>query len=313
MAQKFNEAVATDLKAWRDCYLLVLVDKATRFCAATVIRNKCASTIVNGLFKCWISVIGQPLKFLPDNGREYNNADMRELGEKFNIKIMTTSAASAWSNGICERLNGVLAGIVDKIIADCSCDVGDVLKLNKVIHRLTADNMRLYFPQMSPLEECQLECFSDAAFANLSDNGSQGAFIIFLRDKKGLRYPLYWKSRKIRRVVKSTLAAETLALVDGTEACVFTKHVLNEILGCCDLPVACYVDNKSLVDALNSTKSVDDRRLRTDISLLKDMLKRKEINSISWVNASSQLANCLTKKGANYEQLRSAISVNESH
>ena len=117
---------------------------------------------------------------------------------------------------------------------------------------------------MSPLEDCQLECFSDTAFANLSDNGSQGAFIIFLRDKKGLCCPLYWESRKIRRVVKSTLAAETLALVDGAEACVFNKHVLNEILGCCDLPVACYVDNKSLVDALNSIKSVDDRRLRID-------------------------------------------------
>ena len=73
------------------------------------IRNKCASTVVNGLFKCWISIFGQPLKFLSDNGREYNNADIRELGEKFNIKIMTASAESAWSNGICERLNGVLA------------------------------------------------------------------------------------------------------------------------------------------------------------------------------------------------------------
>ena len=49
------------------------------------------------------------------------------------------------------------------------------------------------------------------------------------------------------------------------------------------------------------------------ISILKDMLKRKEINSVSWVNASSQLANYLTKKGENCEQLRSAISVNESH
>ena len=108
--------------------------------------------------------------------------------------------------------------------------VGYVLKLNQVIglHRLTADNMRLYFSQMSPLEDCQLECFSDAAFVNLSDNGSQGAFIIFLRDKKGLRCPLYWKSKKIRRVAKSTLTAETLALVDGAEACVFTKHVATE-------------------------------------------------------------------------------------
>ena len=122
MAQKFNEVVSMDLKVRKKCYFLVMVDMATRFCAATVIHNKLSSTVINALFKSWITIFGPPLKFLSDNGLEFNNSELRELGEAFNVKIMATAAESAWSNGTCERLNGVIADIVDKIVAECHCD-----------------------------------------------------------------------------------------------------------------------------------------------------------------------------------------------
>lgn len=105
MARKFNEVIAVDLKAWGNKHFLVIVDLATRYCMATVITNKCASTIVRGLFKSWIVVFGAPGKILSDNGREFNNDEVRALGESFNIKIMTSAAESPWSNGVCERQN----------------------------------------------------------------------------------------------------------------------------------------------------------------------------------------------------------------
>ena len=48
---------------------------------------------------------------------------MRQLGESFNVKIITTSAESLWSNGVCERLNAVLGSSVGKIMADTEGDV----------------------------------------------------------------------------------------------------------------------------------------------------------------------------------------------
>ena len=36
---------------------------------------------------------------------------------------MTTAAESPWSNGICERLNGILGTLVSKIVDDVNCDV----------------------------------------------------------------------------------------------------------------------------------------------------------------------------------------------
>ena len=39
-----------------------------------------------------------------------------------------------------------------------------------------------------------------------------------------------WQSKRIRRVVKSALAAETLALLDVAEAGIHTSHIISKIL-----------------------------------------------------------------------------------
>ena len=112
-----------DLKVWNNSYFLVIVDLATRFCTATVITNKMPHTIIKGLFVSWITIFGAPKKILTDGGGEFNNTEMRALGEAFTIKIITTAAESPWSNGVCERLNGVLGNLVMKILDDEKCDI----------------------------------------------------------------------------------------------------------------------------------------------------------------------------------------------
>ena len=187
--------------------------------------------------------------------------------------------------------------------------VEDVLRLNKVIERVTHDHMKVFFPRLQSLDACHLECFSDASFGNLSDCGSQGGFIVFLKDRSGKRCPLLWQSKKIRRVVKSTLSAETMALLDCAEAAVYINFILCEVSGCQPLEVSCFVDNKSLVDSLQSTNAIEDRRLRIDMAVLRGMLDAKEVKSIAWIASAQQLANCLTKRGASTVQLRAAVSV----
>lgn len=186
--------------------------------------------------------------------------------------------------------------------------VSDLLRINKLVSCVTKDHMKLFFPKLQCLDLCVLECYTDASFANLPGDGSQGAFIIFLVDKSGARCPIFWQTRKIRRVVKSTLSAEALALLEGAEAAVYIDRIFQELTHCPKLKINCIVDNKSLVDSLYSSKNVEDRRLRIDIAVLRDMLDRKEISSVSWVDTSKQLADCLTKRGASTMRLRAAIS-----
>ena len=42
--------------------------------------------------------------------------------------------------------------------------------------------------------------------------------------------PLAWHSKRVRRVVKSTIGAETLAMVDLAETCVFYRMMLLDLL-----------------------------------------------------------------------------------
>ena len=67
--------------------------------------------------------------------------------------------------------------------------------------------------------------------------------------------------------------------------------------------IVAFVDNRDVVDGVYSTKLVDDRRLRIDISSLKEFIVNEEISSIRWCPGSLQLANGMTKKGAKVDQL----------
>ena len=123
-----------------------------------------------------------------------------------------------------------------------------------------------------------------------------------------MRSLVSWQSRRVRRVVKSTLAAEALALLDAAQAGVLIGHTIAKILSLATSPIVnCFVDNKSLVDALYSTKNVEDKHLRIDIAVLKDMISQKYLNEVSWVESAQQLANALTKAGCSTAQLIAAI------
>lgn len=90
MASKFNDVISMDLKVWSNCYFLVIVYLATRYCTAMVIKDKGANTIIKDLFLKWIVIFGTPGKIFTDNRGEFNNSEMRALGEAFLVKIMMT-------------------------------------------------------------------------------------------------------------------------------------------------------------------------------------------------------------------------------
>ena len=76
------------------------------------------------------------------------------------------------------------------------------------------------------------------------------------------------------------------------------------------LSIGDYVYNKSLVDAVKSTKSVQDKRLRVDMSHLKHLVNEQKELQLNWIASSKQLADCLTKTtSANYGNLERIIGV----
>ena len=119
LAKQFNEVVAIDLKTFKDVYFIHFSDLHTRFHKAKVIRRKSPKIIIDSIATEWIgSGFGPPLKFLVDNGGEFDNAEYREMAEQFNVEVCSTAAYSPWSNGICERNHYIVDSCVQKMLEE---------------------------------------------------------------------------------------------------------------------------------------------------------------------------------------------------
>ena len=186
----------------------------------------------------------------------------------------------------------------------------DMLNCLKTIKRAKLEEVKMKFPDLGKIS--RLVIYSDASFANLPDNVSScmGYVILLVEDNKNRNTEhkcclVAWKSNKIKRVCRSTLAAETMALTEAIEESLYLKSFLDE-LGF-TVSIEAYTDNLGLREAVYSTKQVDDKQTRIDIAALQQMLQEKKVNQINWCSSDNQLANVLTKKGASARTLLEAI------
>ena len=150
------------------------------------------------------------------------------------------------------------------------------------------------------VKSLRLGVYCDASYANLCDGGSQAGYIIFLYDVDHNCCPIAWSSKRIKRVVRSTLAAETLAAVESLDAAFFVSNLVSEVLFAekgAKVEMLLFTDNKSLHDAVHTTNVIGDKRLRVDISALREMIERREF-TMHWIESDKQVADVLTKKGA---------------
>ena len=70
---------------------------------------------------------------------------------------------------------------------------------------------------------------------------------------------LTWSSAKLNKVVRSTLAAETLSLVDGSETAIYILKLTGTSVNNGSnhpMEICCITDNMSLFRAVHSIKSV---------------------------------------------------------
>ena len=181
--------------------------------------------------------------------------------------------------------------------------IADVLGVNKIVKKVRNELSEIHCPCLDP-RSLDIRCYSYASFNNLPNGGSQGGHLVFRCDSSDRCCPLTWNSTKLKRVVRSTLAAETLSLADNSETAIY----LSKLTGTCvngskhPMEICCITDNLSLFEAVHSVKSVSDRQLHLEVSAVCQMLERKEIE-VRWVKGCNQLSDVLTKKGASSSSL----------
>ena len=187
--------------------------------------------------------------------------------------------------------------------------VEDLVRARKVIKSLMQIKNKVIFPKLDE-KSLKIVVYTDASFGNLNDGiDSMGANIVFLTDKSGNCFPMDWAANKVKRIVKSTIAAETLALANGLDNAIFIRRLICEMMGWPekDIAIEAIIDNKSCLDALQSTSLVEDKRLRREISSIQELLQTNEVKSVHWVPGDKQLCDVLTKSGVNSLKLLTVI------
>ena len=130
------------------------------------------------------------------------------------------------------------------------------------------------------------------------DGQSQGGHIVLVTDSYNNSSVISWSSNKVRRVVCSTLAAETLSFADGAESAIYFSNIIQEFFPVTHkINIICYTDSRSLFEAAGSSSNVSDRRLRVEVSAIREMIQKGEV-SMKWIEGKHQVSDVLTKKGA---------------
>ena len=193
----------------------------------------------------------------------------------------------------------------------------DLMKALKVLEKVKRKTTKITIPNMGAIKDCVLVAYSDAATKKIDNAFSVAGHVIFLVNKKtNAATPITWSSKKIERVVNSSLAAETLAVVKTIGVIYFIKEIMKQMYGRVDGDIACVAitDSKDLHEAVHNVKNTNDKRLLGDILQIKQAIAVDGIiEELRHVPSHEMLADSLTKEGANGEELLNCVRTGVLH
>ena len=108
--------VSIDLKERNGRLILYMIDVVTHYTRAIFIKSKKKDVIVDMIIQLWMSIFGAANMFLMDNGDEFANDELRELGNQFGINIKHTAAHAPWANGINECNHASIDIMIEKML-----------------------------------------------------------------------------------------------------------------------------------------------------------------------------------------------------
>ena len=180
--------------------------------------------------------------------------------------------------------------------------VRDMKQAIKITKKAKCDSTVMRFTALGSVTEWSLVAYGDAGYKNLPDKTSScaGHVTLLTNNKEELSCVLNWKSKKLRRVVSSSTAAEALSANEALDDMVYIKHVLIELLGSTaeKIPLKLVTDSRNLHNSVMNSTLVENPRMRTDLAKVKNSLKDKELSEFTQVPGKEMLADVLTKKGA---------------
>ena len=129
-----------------------------------------------------------------------------------------------------------------------------------------------------------------------------------MRDSRGNSHPIIWKSKVVRRVISSKLAAKAVSMVEAVEWAEYIKFLWEEIMGEEGIAnIIIYTDSKTLEMALKTARSIKNHMMRIDLALIREKIEKGMIKMIQWIDGEKQLVDSLTKREANRKVIMAKV------
>ena len=238
-----------------------------------------------------------------------------ELDTKSKSETLLTKEESTLFRGLVGKLNWACGMTCPEVSFEVcwastvmkSPTVRDACRLNKVVNYLKGANNVVHFPCVDK-KTIRVTTYSDASFNNLPNGGSQGGHLVFVNDANGNSCPISWSSTRIKRVVRSSLAAETLSLADSISTGTFVRELLKDIFPrAAENPIKAISDSKSIYDNVSTSHRVSDKGLTVDMNFIREKIDGGII-CLEWVDGNEQLSDVLTKKNVSPVALKRALT-----
>ena len=185
---------------------------------------------------------------------------------------------------------------------------------NKAVREMKTRKICLKFPSHVPVKDWHIVCIADAGWCTRANGESQGGYILCLTTKdimKNKESPVWivdWSSKKLRRVVRSSVAAETMSGQNGLDAIEWIQSLLAEILEgqsprtfrerVPEKTACLVVDSKGFFDAVTKSCSSPtisvEKRLQIDYAIAKESMSLQNI-MVFWTSNIFMCADVLTK------------------
>ena len=173
--------------------------------------------------------------------------------------------------------------------------VSDLKRLNKAMMKVKDSKSELAIPKLdSDISKWRLQLFTDAAWQNLNQVGSTGGRVVFITDGKS-SYAVHWAAHRLRRVCHSSQAAEIMAMNEGLNDTAFIRQMIHEMTGHW-VPIMLTIDNQNAYRAITSNTAPTDKKVRCEAAGVREALMEGEVEKIRLVKGKAMLADVLTKR-----------------
>jgi hypothetical protein len=116
---------------------------------------------------------------------------------------------------------------------------------------------------------------------------------VLLCDASGTCQPWFWSSKKSKRITRSVLGSETMALADAFDMAFAIGHDMQDITRR-SIPIVILIDSLSLFHVLTKSSTTSEKRVMIDLAVTREAYKKREIEAIGFVRTESNPADAFT-------------------